>query len=368
MSTADKLARYTPRTNPQPLAFKPNMEETARRWEAFYAGDLIDRPIVTVPAPKPGVDGGPGSNYREHVFGDIDTFIGKALRTSEATYFGGEAIPAFCPTIGPDEVAVFCGAELEWDEASGNTNWSKPFVEDWATALPLQLQDNHPLWRRMLEVYRRAEARMAGKMLLCPLDLHTNMDLLLSVRGGERLCLDLVDQPEMIDRAMLSARAVFPKVWRACAEAAKMDLHGYCHCAYSMEGAAMLQCDFSYLIGPEMFRRWVLPALEEEASIVKHVIYHWDGPGAIVHADDLIASKGLHTLSYVPGDGRGTHMDYLDLLQRVQKGGKAVQVWGPPDLVKQLHRHLRPEKTIYCTGAASPDEAEALLEWFVKHT
>lgn len=353
---------------PAPLEFKPDLAEAARRWEAFYAGDIIDRPVVCVTAPRPNMTAPPPSTYRDRVFGDLDQVIVNALRSAEATYYGGEAIPVFYPSFGPDEIAVFCGAELVWDEHSANTNWSRPFVEDWTRALPLRIHEDNPLYRRALEIYRRAAEAMAGKMLLTPLDLHTNMDLLLAIRGGERLCLDLMDQPEMIDQAMASARAIFPQVWRAFAEAGRMDERGYCHVLYSMEGAAILQCDFSYMISPEMFRRWVLPALEEEAAIVKHAMYHWDGPGALVHADDLIASRGLHTMSYVPGEGRGTHLDYIELLQRVQRGGKAVQVWGTPDQMKELHRHLRPEKTLYCTGAASPQEAEALLAWFVKHT
>ena len=135
-----------------------------------------------------------------------------------------------------------------------------------------------------------------------------------------------------------------------------------------MEGAATLQCDFSCMISPEMFRRWVLPALEEEAEIVKHVVYHWDGPGALVHTDDLLASAGLHTMSYVPGTGHGGHIDHLDLLKRVQKGGKSVQVGGSPEQIKFMHRELKPEKVYYSTGVGSRAEAEELLDWFVKNT
>ena len=70
--------------------------------------------------------------------------------------------------------------------------------------------------------YRRAAGRMAGKVLLRTLDLHTNMDLLASLRGTEQLCMDLMDMPEVIDHAMRSARSVFPVVWNTIAEAGKM--------------------------------------------------------------------------------------------------------------------------------------------------
>jgi hypothetical protein len=302
------------------------------------------------------------------VFGDMDEIVDGMLRSAEATFYGGEAIPAGWLSFGPDEIAVFCGAELAWSDDSGDTNWSVPCVENWEDALPLRLREDHPLWLRMLELYRRAAERTAEKMLLAPLDLHTNMDLLAALRGPQRLCLDLLDCPELIDRAMADARAIFRQVWQEIARAGQMDEGGYCHLAYSMEGAAVLQCDFCCMVSPEMFGRWVLPAVEEEAEIVRHAVYHWDGPGALVHTDALLASKGLYALSYVPGAGRGSHMDYLDLLQRVQVGGKAVQVCGSPDEIKQMHRELRPDRAIYCTGTGSQAEAEQLLEWFVKNT
>ena len=205
-------------------------------------------------------------------------------------------------------------------------------------------------------------------MLIGSLDLHTNMDLLASVRGPERLCMDLLECPEAIDRAMASARGVFPKVWSAIAEAGRMPERGYCHTLFSPEGAACLQCDFSCMMSPADFRRWVLPALEEEAATVRHVIYHWDGPEALVHADALIASPLLHTLSYVPGAGHGSCADYADLYRRVQAGGKGVEVWGSFEELQRLHRELRPEKVIYKTSADSPGEGERILEWFRRNT
>jgi 5-methyltetrahydrofolate--homocysteine methyltransferase len=354
-----------------PLSLKPDLADAARRWQAFYTGEIIDRPVVCAIAPADGYPPTQPIGYRERVFSDIDAIIDRVLAKAEATFWGGDAIPHWCPTFGPDEIAVFCGAEFRWSNDSGDTNWSVPIVENWAKALPLRLNTAHPLWRRMIALYRRAAERLAGKMLLIAPDLHTNMDLLSGLRGPQRLCTDLLDCPELVDQAMADARAIFRQLWAEVAAAGRMDEWGYCTgwgSLYSTEGAATLQCDFSYMISPAMFRRWVLPALEEEAEIVRHVVYHWDGPGALVHTKDLVASRGLHTLSYVPGDGRGSHLDYLDLLKRVQAGGKAVQVWGTPEQLKLLHRELRPEKTMYCTNAETQTEAEELVEWMTRNT
>lgn len=356
-------------TNPFPLSLKPDLADAARRWEAFYQGGIVDRPVVCVTAPLRVVGPLPVGRYHHRVFDDIERVLDRAQEVAESTFYGGESIPVFGPSLGPDEIAVYCGrGGFSWSEQAPDTNWSAPFVRDWDQALPLRLHETNPLWQHVLALYRRAAERFAGMMLLNPLDLHTNMDLLAAIRGPQQLCLDCVDHPETVDRAMASARALFRPLWDAVRNAGRMDDRGYCQQFYSMHGAAILQCDFSCMISPAMFRRWVLPALEEEAAIVKHALYHWDGPGALVHIDDLVACQGLLALSYVPGAGRGDCIDYLELYKRLQARGKAVHVWGTPEQIKLMHKELRPELVFYVTSASSRDEAESLLAWFAKNT
>ena len=355
------------RKPPAPLALKPDIEDTARRWEAYWAGEMLDRPIVWVTAPVEGFEWQPMNGYRERVFGDLDAIVEKALHNASGTIYGGESVPQFYPSFGCDEIAAFCGGELCWSADSGDTNWSKPFVHDWRDALPFTIADDNPYWVRMQEFYRKAEARMGGKVLLLMIDLHSNMDLLMAARGSQDLCTDLLERPDMIDEAMRDARAIFPKIWHTFSGLGKMDEHGYAFNGYSMDGVATLQCDFSCMMNPAMFRRWVLPALEEEAAIVKHAFYHWDGPRALIHAEDLLATRGLHTFAFVPDPGI-RHIEHLDLFKRVQAAGKGVAVNGAVDEIKAMHRELKPNKVVYYTSVNTRAEIDALLEWFVKNT
>ena len=241
-------------------------------------------------------------------------------------------------------------------------------MDDWDAALPFRINQDNSHWQRLLQLYRRATQRLAGKMLLGQIDTHSNMDLLMAARGSERLCEDLLDRPEAIDRAMASARAIFPQLWEMMRTEGRMDELGYGSDFYSMEGAACLQCDFSCMISGEMFRRWVIPALEEEAALVRHAHYHWDGPTALRHMPDLCATGGLHALAYVPGDGHGGHAQFLDLYEEVQNRGKGVVVWGSPDEIKLMHRRLKPNKTMYHCWCGSVEQAREIEQWLVKNT
>jgi len=352
----------------QTLEFKPDFADAARRWEAYWEGEILDRPLVLVTAPRDGVHAPDAPTYRDKVFGSIDDVIERNLAIAEATWFGGDAIPFFGPSFGPDEIACFCGGRLEWSDESPDTNWSKPFVERWEDALPLAINPKNPLLGRMLQLVERSAERLEGKMLIGSLDLHTNMDLLAAVRGPERLCMDLIDQPEVIDEAMQSTMDVFRSLWRTIAKAGKMDERGYCNGHYARDGVTTLQCDFCCMISPDMFRRWVMPFLEAEAEIVGRATYHWDGPGALVHEPDLAASRGIHSLSYVPGTGHGTHINYLDLFERLQSRGKGVMFGGTAEECKEAHKRLRSDLTAYWAQVETPAEGEALLDWFVKNT
>lgn len=357
-------------TNPwKAMQFKPDFAEAVRHWRAFLAGEIIDRPLVCVTAPKPEAPPSPPLTYRERVQAPLETVVERIEREAAGIYHGGDMIPSARLSFGPDEVACFCGATMKWSEGAGDTNWVEPIVRVWEEALPVRLRGDNPLWRRMRALYRLAGERLEGKMLLRPPDLHTNMDLLASLRGAEALCTDLLDIPETIDRAMADARAVFPELWNAIAGClGPQGARRLTHNLYAPEGAATLQCDFSCMISPAQFRRWVVPALEEECAVVKHALYHWDGPGALTHERDVLGIAGIHTIQYVPGAGRGTHLDHVELLRRIQAAGKAVQVWGTQEELKQLHRLLRPEKTLYWATADSPAEADALVAWFRRNT
>ena len=192
------MARYSPvaTTPPADLEFKPDLAEAGRRWDAYSAGEIIDRPIVCVTAPRQGVERGPGTHYHDRVFLDIEEVVQRQLRALEATFFGGEAIPGLWLSCGPDEVAVFCGAELGWSKDSGDTNWSIPCIEDWAEASPIALDQDSLLYQGMLALYGRAPDAVVGKATLGMIDLHTNMDLVSAIRGPQRLCVDLLDSPE----------------------------------------------------------------------------------------------------------------------------------------------------------------------------
>ncbi len=351
------------------LEFKPDFEESAKRWEAFWAGEILDRPLCAIRAVKEGVTPVPGPAYMEGRYGDFEPLIEKAVEWSSTIFWGGDAMPVFNPSFGPDEIGAFCGAELQWHPDSPGTSWSVPFVEDWQQALPLKLDPENKWWRRMRELVSAASRAMDGKMFITMLDLHTNMDLLAAIRGPERLCCDLLDMPEIIDRAMDSARSLFAPIYDGFFQAANQGPLGTMSGPfYHPRLAGLLQCDFSCMMSPQTFRRWVLPALEEEVAHVDGSCYHWDGPDALKHLPDLLSIRKLRVIQWVPGAGQPGLESYIALFKQIQSAGKAIHLYCAPQAIPFFHEQLRPEHVFYDCWAPSEKEARETLEWLVKHT
>jgi len=349
------------------LAYKPDLEEAVRHWEAYWEMGVLDRPTIAVRAPRTGVDVPPGPRYTAGYDEDFHEVYERVDRHLQGTFFGGDAMPFYDPSFGPDQMAAFLGSRLV---RMPQTTWSMPCVADWDQALPLRLDPENYWWNRMLDFCRAGLEYSQGKFLIGVLDMHSNMDLIAALRDPQQLLLDLVEQPETVDRAMLDARRLYAPVYDAVYEAAGMEGRGTIGWTafYSPRKFAMMQCDSACMISPEMFRRWVLPALEEEAAFLDHSIYHYDGPGALQHLDMVLGIKELNGVQWVQGAGNGRQTDWLDLLKTIQAAGKCLHVPVNAEEARFLHRHLRPEGAFYEVHCRTEEEARDLLRWFERNT
>ena len=90
----------------------------------------------------------------------------------------------------------------------------------------------------------------------------------------------------------------------------------------------MLQCDFAYMIGPDMFERFVMPELSRTCSRLPRSFYHLDGVGQLAHLDQLLSIDDLNGIQWVPGSGKGAWEEWNDVIKAICDGGKLAQVYG----------------------------------------
>jgi len=353
------------------LLYKPDFDEARRHWEAFWNHDVIDRPCLSVTAPKEGHDIPPAPPYMDGWGGDYAEAVARWEARAEHIYYAADAVPYLQPSFGPDQFGAFLGAGLERSQHTLNrTSWAVPYVECWRDALPIRLDPDNTWWAGMLDFVRVAGRASEGKYLVGMLDLHSNMDALASIREPQDLCMDLLDCPDLIHDAMADVRAAYAGVYSALFEAGNMAGRGTIGwCAfYSTDRFAMTQCDFAIMVSPELFDRFILPALREECDFLDHSIFHYDGPGALRHLDSVLSIQGLNGIQWVPGAGNRPQSQWPELLRRIQDAGKSLHISASPDEVKHLHGILKPELVFYQTAAVNEREADAIVKWFVDHT
>jgi hypothetical protein len=129
---------------------------------------------------------------------------------------------------------------------------------------------------------------------------------------------------------------------------------------------AKLQCDFSAMISPRMFRTFVVPCLSSQAEWLDYSLFHLDGTTCIQHLDALLEIKALNAIEWTPQAGRpgGGSSEWFPLYRRIKAGGKGIQAIGvEPDEVVPLLDELGPDGTfILMAYPLEPGPAEMLLK------
>lgn len=351
------------------LEHKPDFEEARKYWDAFWQGEIIDRPCVHVTAVKDGCEPPPGKPYPNLVGADYEADANRFEEAAAVTYYGAEAIPHWYCSFGPDQFAAFLGGKLN-QRQEDRTSWVEPYVKNWDDVAPLTFDNNNSVWQEMLEMLRVGTRVGEGKWLIGVLDYHTHLDAMQAIRGGVEICMDLMDCPDTIERIVLDMGRIFEQMYDEAFEACKMGARGSIGWApfYSRGRFSTVQCDFIYLIGPEMGRRFAIPGIEREAAMLDNCVFHLDGKNSLPHLDDILAIPDIDVIQWVPGAGQPGHIGWMDLLKRIQKGGKGLQVHASIEQIKVMHKELKPEKTLYVTGAKSVKEADDLIAWLKRNT
>lgn len=346
---------------------RDDCSEVESRWEGFWRRERLDRPYCVLTAPRHPLEPVAFPKYMAGSDGRTQEAIRDFESWMNATYFLGEAVPFFDVSFGPDQFSAFLGANLAV-HPDENTSWVEPCVEDWKN-LEINIERPGGILDRMLQFMGIVAEKSAGKYPVGMPDLHSGMDCLSAMRGPQSLCMDLMDQPEVVEAALKQVRAAYAPIVERIREAGKMDQTGFIGWspAFSKTSAAVIQCDFICMIGPDDFRRFVLPVLIDEAEQSDHVVFHLDGKEALRHLDDLLSIPGIDVVQWVPGAGQPRTIHWMELLQRIQEEGKSVWVydWTPEEIAGYADQ-LDPARTLFSVAVQDCSEGEKLLDTLIK--
>ncbi|MHB1296818.1 MAG: uroporphyrinogen decarboxylase/cobalamine-independent methonine synthase family protein [Anaerolineae bacterium] len=336
-----------------------------QRYDAWWEGELLDRPLVQITAPRQALapDQPAGIDDVFDWFTNPGRVLPRIQRQVEATYYAGDAFPlAFPMSPGiPAVEAAYLGCPVHFAYES-LTAWTEPIIEDWDHLPSLEVAPDNPWWRMTQDLIARGAQEGAGRYCVGIPDMQGGGQIIAMLRGPQRLAMDLYDRPEFIVPVLEKTNAA----WRQCFDALFEIIHRHADGYYDWLGVwsskphVTVECDFCALISPKMFDRYMLPALAQQTEWIERTIYHLDGPGALPHLESILALPKLGGIQWVPGAGDTAMTDWIPLLQRIQAAGKKLVLGCRAGEVKRLLTELEPEGLLLSVACADAEEADAL--------
>lgn len=317
-------------SRPESLGFKPDFARSVERFEAWWRGEVIDRPPVSLAlqADEPGPAFGDGFSDLAAAWLDAEYVVDFQIECIRRSISPGDRLPILTTNVGPEVTATLLGAELTFGPT---TSWSTPIVHhptDWDNIATRQPDFDNRYWRAIEQQTRIALEKNHGRYIVGLTDLHNSYDILAALRDPERLCMDLLDEPTRVDHAARHAADVFVQALRRnYAMVEKAGLGSGWWGGYHADGPAYTaSCDFWCMVGPEHARELVLPRILEEIAPMRRSVFHLDGPDALRHLDLLLDIPQLDAVQWVWGAGHGPASRWIDAYRRIRQAGKSIHL------------------------------------------
>ena len=345
---------------------KPNYEKTLKRFEAVFQGEVADRVPVNIVLPTEKQIPVPQKQHAsaKEFHWDIE-FRAEQLdvQIQNTDYSVADAIPMARANLGPELISVWCGCELHY---AYDTTWTTPCLIDWKDADEYTLDFENPVFKLYDRFMDLLIERGKGRFIVAPNSFAGSADNLAAMRNPQQFALDLYDHPEEVKRKLRTAAedtfAAYDYFYKKI-RAADMPLTAFITAIHE-EKYHIIQNDFSYMVGEEMFEEFFLECVIRECRFFTKNFYHLDGIGALKHLDALLRIPELCAVQWMPGAGQFGFSRWIPVYQKIQKAKKGLTVHLDVGDLDTLFSSLRPEGIYieYLGGIDSRETAKRVLE------
>ena len=328
------------RVGSQPLDLCPKFPRIARRFEAWWAHDMLDRPILigqTNTAPDRPI------TRRLELLDDPYAWMDAKLTDLRSTFRVGDALPAVRIDLGAAALGGILGAEVEY---GSDTTWTHPFIDDdWSNAPDWSIPHDNRIWRQLRTLAEVVARDATGKHLVCTPDIWGSADVVMNLRGPDNICIDILEKPEFVRDHVDAIYPAWREAFVSLYAPAMAHGTGVMHWVglWSDRPYAVPACDLGFMIGPEQFNEVCLPDIARQVATVGRGVFHLDGPGSTRHVDALLEVPGLEAIQFTPGEGSRSVLPWIDMFKRIQSKGRSVLAFTPPEEVLDLCDAIDPK-------------------------
>ncbi len=347
-------------------SYKPDWYQASKRWDAFWSMDAIDRPCMSIFAPK--LTGEeiqlPELKSIEDKWMNPEYQLALVLRHLEGNCLCGDAVP--CSRNLMAGTTTGCGEFLHFHEGGISIRPSMKTITE-----PLNW---HPglldTWRFKVDaIYNRLLDKAPEHFIVSTPGQYPHLDLLSMLRGNEEIMLDLIMNPEQVKARLHEMRKLATEnEEHFCKLIEKRQGNvGYVSWTgiWSRQIFFCAQADAAASISPAMFEEFVLPELDIQGERYGQLHYHTCGYKQ--HLELCLSRSYIRVIQYSPNPKEPTNGPaHMEFYRRVQETGRCLDIDVAPEHVEFVVRHLRPEGLHISTSVNSVTKAEELLEKAVK--
>lgn len=351
--------------------FKPDLDQTMQRMEAFWERAVLDRPVIQMTVEKPGGKRItlPESRHADATERWLDVEYQSRLADAQLhnRQFLGDSLPVAFPNLGPEILAAFYGCPLHFGDYG--TSWTEPILKDWGKAGDITLDWDNFYLRKLVEITDAMLELGKGKYIVGMPDWHPGGDLVAALRNPQDLSIDLIERPEQVKSLLRRLQPDYIKIynfWYEKLTAAGQPITSWLDLA-SWSKYYIPSNDFSALISVKMFREFFLSGIIDECRFLDRSIYHLDGPGALRHLDTILEIPELDAIQWVPGAGREGFASWVHIYKKIQLAGKGIIVYCNLTDLALVMQNLSPRGlALSINGNIHPDIAPRVLAEFEK--
>jgi len=250
-----------------------------------------------------------------------------------------DILPVANTQLGPGSLAAILGGVFEGGE---DTIWIHPHPD---FTNEIVFNPEHPNWILHKELLKACKAKANGHYFVGMPDLMEGLDVLAALKGTDRVLLDTVMQPEILEQQMQQINDIYFKVFDELYDIIREgDEMAFCYFSSWAPGKmSKLQSDISTMISQDDYRRFVQPFIREQCQKIDYTLYHLDGVGAMHHLPALLEIEELNAIQWTPGVGepQGGSPKWYDLYKKILACGKSVMAcWVTLDELKPLLDHI----------------------------
>jgi len=337
--------------------YKEDINDAKERLKAWWDHEIIDRPCIAYYLLSDSKEiklehlyeyfGMPW--YLAQNWDNIEAFFIIFKEALKSISFGGEAIPRLFPNYGPGIMASIFGiipkfqSGTVWFHKDTSLEDIIPLLED------VKLNKNNPWYTRLLRITEDVAKGSGNEYSIALTDLGGVMDILSSFLGPTKIILTMKRHPEIIDTCRTIILEKLLKVYDDLQTIIERYVEG-CNSwmpIWCPRRWYPIQSDFSAMLSPKYFRRFVLPDIITQAESMDYAIYHLDGPGQLPHLDDLLLEPSITGIQWVPGAGDelSDNEKWMPIYKKIQAAGKNLIIDNAgetPNSATHLYKNLDP--------------------------